>query len=80
MTYAPRSHEFVPCRDSRPADRGGAARRAGLLRRIYDAMIDSRQKEAERVVAAYLEGSGGRFTDDIERRITDRLIFGERRR
>ena len=80
MTYAARPNEFVPCDHSRPEDRGGTARRPGLLRRIYDAMLESRQKEAERVVAKYLQSTGGRFTDEIERRLTERLIFGEWRR
>src|SRR5262249_57123327 len=80
MTYAARPNEFVPCDHSRPEDRGGTARRPGLLRRIYDAVLESRQKQAERVVANYLQGTGGRFTDDIERRVIERLISGEWRR
>jgi hypothetical protein len=75
MTYAPHPSAFVPCRESEPA-----ARRPGLMRRLYDALLESREKEAERVVAAYLERTGGRFTDDIERRLTERLISGEWRR
>jgi len=51
-----------------------------LLRRFYEAVFKSRQTQAERVVAAYLESTGGRFTDDIERRITERLVTGEWRR
>jgi len=43
-------------------------------------MHGSRQRQAERAVAAYLETTGGRFTDDIERRVTERLITGEWRR
>jgi hypothetical protein len=81
MTYLARPNEFIPSSHGRPADRtGGAARRPGLLRRIYEAMLRSRQTQAERVVTAYLESTGGRFTDDIERRVTERLITGEWRR
>ena len=77
MTYAARPSEFVPCRRSEPADLGrGAGRRRGLLRRFYDAVFESRQKQAERAIAAYLETTGGRFTDAIERRVTERLISG----
>src|SRR5262245_14993272 len=79
MTYAARPSEFVPYRECPAADHAVAKRR-GLLRRIYDAVLRSRQTQAERVVAAYLEHTGGRFTDDIERRITERLITGDRRR
>jgi len=80
MTYAARPSEFVPCQECPPAERAGAAGRPGFLRRLYDAMLHSRQTQAEREIAAYLEQTGGRFTDDIERRVTDRLITGEWRR
>ena len=81
MTYLARPNEFIPSRECPPADRdGGVARRPGLLRRIYEALHRSRQTQAERVVAAYLESTGGRFTDEIERRVTERLISGEWRR
>ena len=81
MTYAARPHEFANCSGhERPAPPPVAARRYGWLRRLYDAVIESRQKQAERVAAAYLEGTGGRFTDDIERRLTDRLVSGNWRR
>jgi hypothetical protein len=73
MTYAARPSEFVPCRQTQPADRGS---RRGLLRRIYDAIFQSREKQAERAIVAYLESTGGRFTDSIERRITERLVSG----
>jgi hypothetical protein len=80
MTYAPRPNEFVPCGECVAADHAGVTRRPGLLRRLYDAMLLSRQAQAEREVAAYLERTGGRFTDEIERRVTQRLIFGDWRR
>jgi hypothetical protein len=79
MSYIARPNEFTPCGESPPVPRA-AARRPGLLRRIYEAMHRSRQTQAERVVAAYLESTGGRFTDEIERRITERLVTGEWRR
>ena len=74
MSYIARPNEFIPCGENRPAHR------PGLLRRFYEAVFKSRQTQAERVVAAYLESTGGRFTDDIERRITERLVTGEWRR
>jgi len=77
MTYAARPNEFIPSRTCVTADQVGAVRRPGLLRRIYEALHRSRQKQAERVVATYLESTGGRFTDDIERRVTERLISGQ---
>lgn len=72
MTYAARPHEFIDCRAKE-----GPAHRPGWLRRIYDAVLESREKQAERAIAAYLETTGGRFTDSIERRITERLISGD---
>ena len=81
MTYAARPHEFADCSgNDRPAPAPVAARRRGWLRRIYDALIESRQKQAERVAASYLAGTGGRFTDDIERRLVERLVSGDWRR
>jgi hypothetical protein len=77
MTYAVRPHEFANCAGhERPAHPPVASRR-GWLRRIYDAMFESRQKQAERAIAAYLGSTGGRFTDSIERRVTERLISGK---
>ena len=78
MTFAACSSELIQCDARRPVE--GVAPRAGLLRRIYDAVLESRQKQAERVAVAFLERTGGRFTDDIERRLTDRLIHGSWRR
>jgi hypothetical protein len=78
MTYAARPHEFANCSGhARPADPPAAGRRRGWLRRIYDAMFESRQKQAERAIGAYLESTGGRFTDSIERRVSERLISGK---
>jgi hypothetical protein len=81
MTYAARPSEFVPCFGDTPATRRAAAgrvaaTRASLLRRIFDAIFDSRLQHAEREVVRYLERTGGRLTDDIERRITDRFVTG----
>lgn len=41
----------------------------GLWRRIFNAMIDARQRQADRQIAYYLRQSGGRLTDDIERKV-----------
>jgi hypothetical protein len=77
MTYVARPNEFITTREGRCAAPVGGNRRPGLLGRIYAALHRSRQKQAERVVAAYLESTGGRFTDEIERRVTERLISGQ---
>jgi hypothetical protein len=80
MTYAPRPSEFVACRCEHAAGGRVAANRPGILRRLLEAVFISRQRQAEREVIGYLERTGGRFTDDIERRITDRLVTGQWRR
>ena len=64
-----------------PAARAPAHR--GILRRMFDALIESRQRKAEREIAAYIAHSGGRLTDSIERELMDRVsnaAFGEPRR
>jgi hypothetical protein len=79
MTYAPRPSEFVPFFEAPAAKKSAvkpAARRPGLLRRLFDAVVESRQRTAEREAVRYLARSGGRFTDAVERELTDHLIRG----
>jgi hypothetical protein len=80
MTYAARPSEFVACLGQHAAGGRVAAKRPGILRRVLEAVYISGQKQAEREVVRYLEGTGGRFTDDIDRRITERLVTGQWRR
>ncbi len=61
-----------------PSGRGTArvtARGAGrsIWRRLLDAIVEARQHHAEREVRRYLEGTGGKFTDTVEREIEERL-------
>ena len=54
----------------KPSDRPAftrAAPRRRLLGRFVDALIDSRQREADEHVSRLLARSGGRFTDALER-------------
>ncbi len=41
----------------------------GFWRRVFNAMVDARQRQADRQIAYYLRQSGGRLTDDIERKV-----------
>ena len=75
MTYAAHPREFVACASATPAR--PVARRRGVLARIFDAVFESRMKHAERDIARYLERTGGRMTDDLERRMTQRLLTGD---
>ena len=53
--------------------------RTGFWRRVFDALIVSQQRRADREIAAFVERRGGLLTDDMERQITQRLAGGNRR-
>jgi hypothetical protein len=59
----------------RPSAINTAPRRT-ILRRVFDAVFETRQRHAERVVEAYLARTGHRFTDSIERELNERLLNG----
>ena len=46
----------------------------GFFGRLYAAFMESRQNEANRHIARLLSQSGGRLTDDMERRFSEHLI------
>jgi hypothetical protein len=50
-----------------------ASPRQPFWRRVYDAIMRSQQRRAERDIAAYLRSHGGLLTDDMEREIMRRL-------
>ena len=45
-----------------------------LLRRIYDVLVESQQRRAEREVANYLQRGGVKFTDNVEREIERKFL------
>jgi hypothetical protein len=47
--------------------------RQGWARRLADAFVKARQREADRAIARYLESTGGKLTDSAEREILRRL-------
>ena len=55
--------------------RGTAVRkpRRGFFARILGALVESRQRQAEREIARFLELRGGKFTDETDRMIGERL-------
>ena len=55
------------------ADRSVKPQR-GILRRIYDSIILSRQRRAERDIAGFLGVTDGCLTDEIERRMNEHLM------
>jgi hypothetical protein len=73
LTY---SHDSVAAPAAQAAEQ---SQRKPFWRRVFDGMIASQQRRAEREIAAYLASRGGLFTDDTEREIMQRLA-GNRRR
>jgi len=77
MTYAAHHGDFIPYFPYQTFTGGNAVtNKAGILRRIFDAIFESRQKQVDREITRFLARSGGRFTDDIEREMTQRLLTG----
>ena len=77
MTYAAHHGEFSHYAAHKGALGHGAATGAGLLRRVFDALFESRQRQSDREIAGFLARSGGRLTDDIERRMMQRLATSD---
>jgi len=46
----------------------------GLFARALAALVAARQVAAEREIARYVNASGGKFTDDMEREIERRFL------
>jgi hypothetical protein len=67
LTY---SHVQPSAAAGAEADR---APRRGFWQRFLDALIASRQRQADREIAYYLARRGGVFTDDVEREVMQRL-------
>ena len=49
-------------------------KRRSRLRRIFDAIIEARQRDAERDIRRLIGWSDGRLSDELERRITEHLM------
>jgi hypothetical protein len=78
MSCATHHGEILPRLNHQPAAASTAvAKRGGIWRRIFDAVYESRRRHADREVAAFIERSGGRMTDNIEFQISQRLITGD---
>jgi hypothetical protein len=74
MSYAAYPREFGPFVGQTPFKAEGFPKRLGLLRRIFDAFIDARQRDVDRQVVRFLAARSARtLTDDLEREISQRL-------
>jgi hypothetical protein len=73
MTYA--AHHGDSAFSGKAAAQSDAvANKPGVLRRIFDSIFESRQKQADRDIAAFVVQRGGRITDELEREMTRRLM------
>lgn len=73
MNYAAQRNNFVSHKASSKDE--AATNKAGILRRIFDVIMESRQRAADRQIARFLAArSGGRLTDNLEREMTHRLL------
>jgi hypothetical protein len=67
LTYADQSLVGVEAENAKPA-------RKPLLTRLYNAIVESRQRRAQREIADFLAGRP--LTDDVERELMRRLSGG----
>jgi hypothetical protein len=77
MTYAAHHDQFSCYADHKAGPKHGAATETGLLRRVFDAVFESRQRQADKTIARFISNSGGRLTDDLERRMMARLTTSD---
>ena len=64
---------FVPFISDVPDSALAKPARRGSWVRLLDAVMVSRQHQAERKIAPFLKLLGGKFTDDTDRQISERL-------
>jgi hypothetical protein len=77
MTYAAHHRDFVPYSGEKASTRSNAvAIKVAALRRNFEAIFGSRQKQADQDIARFLARSGGHLTDNVEREMTQRLLTG----
>lgn len=67
MSYLAHRKDFGPYTDAATTPSASAGRRPGFLQRVFEAMAQSRRRQVDREIAAYLTHTGGRLTDNVER-------------
>jgi hypothetical protein len=74
MSYAAHRRDFGSLVSELPSKGAALPKGAGILRRIFDALMQSRQRDVDRQITRFLAArSGGTLTDDLEREISHRL-------
>lgn len=77
MAYAAHHSHLAHCSTQEASLQSNTnGKKPGVLWRIFDAIVESRQKSINREIALRLAQSGGRITDSIEREITQSLLKG----
>jgi hypothetical protein len=77
MAYAAHHSHLAHCSTQEATLQSNTnGKKPGVLWRIFDAIVESRQKSINREIALRLARSGGRITDSIEREITQSLLKG----
>jgi hypothetical protein len=76
MSYAAHNKDFGSFVSHQAARKGeAAAKKPGILRRFFDALMESRQRDVDRQIARFVAArSGGTLTDGLEREISQRLL------
>jgi hypothetical protein len=75
MTYAAHRKDFGSLISGTASSVDNAAKKRGILRRIFDAFMESRQRDIDRQIARFLAArSGETLTDDLEREISQRVL------
>jgi hypothetical protein len=46
----------------------------GLPQHLLDALMEAQVRQTEREIARYIESTGGKLTDSVEREIEERLL------
>ena len=74
MAYVARPTDFHTACRALPRARQREARAGVCVRRLYDTIMENRQKSADRDIAAYLARRGNRMTDSVEREIDAQMV------
>jgi len=81
MTYAATKENLAPYVSYDPAKHDAIVKKVGILRRvfgaIFDAMHESRRRQAEREIAKFVARQGGHMTDGLEREMERRLFASD---
>ena len=76
MNYALHPADF-PTYHAEVDKQEGGPDKPGVLRRLYQALYASCQRETDRQIASFVARSGGRFTDEFERELSMRVATGD---